>query len=425
MTNAIADIANGESGSSTRSKLNKIINALRFDAIVDAGGGGSHTTLEAAMAAVSTGARIAVLSDLTITPAADTVQYEFAAEMEVHFLGSRITNNGDGDVFGTNVPIGSDGQVNRVKLYDPYVTRSAGGRSAGRAFNMHGAYHWQIYNAYADKHAVGHYMDATPYPSGQCSHNKFWGGLIVDCAIGVHNTGDANVNEWHGLNIINCDVHIDHTSGLNPLFVGLKCENLSEEITPLIYARSNGLRIFGLHMEAKASVGALTLEAASAGTVVDGDIYNQGGGSKIAVESGARYSIRTNGKIIAEHGANRAQTAIQLKLPDISATTTVTVGIAPVGIFVKSCSIIANGFTNYAVGDYWTVAFEEWNGNVKVDDIGTYTQGAQIGLARVGVTGLHYELTQERTVRAVFTKTGAPPNISAPIIMVEYDVKPD
>ena len=69
------------------------------------------------------------------------------------------------------------------------------------------------------------------------------------------------------------------------------------------------------------------------------------------------------------------------------------------------------------------MVFEEWNGNSKVGDIATYTQAAQVGKGRVGVTGLDYLIAQDRTVRATFTKTGSPSAFSYPLCAVEYDVQ--
>ncbi len=404
-----------------------------YDCIVDAAGLGTHTTLQAAITAAPAGGRIYVASDLTIAPAAGTVAFEITKNLTIDFSSGpggalrRIKNTGDGDVFGSGVALSSTDQVNGVKIIRPYIEytgANGSGRSLGRAFNMHGTWNWDIENPYISGHAVGIYMDAGPGVTGQCSHNVFRHSVITACGIAVHNTVNANANSWVDTKISNCDVHIDHTSGLNPCFEGLTCENLSGILTPLIYGRSSGLKITGLHMEAKASVGAITLEAASTGTIIDGDVYNQGGGTRTAIANGARYSLRLSNSIIAEHGSNRGSREWSTQLANCTITDTFIIAKAQVEARVKAISLIPSDYVNYSGGNFWTIDFKEYNGNTLVGTIATITQAAQIGLAGVAVTGLDWTLTQDRVIRAVFTKAGAPTTIYQPIVQVEYDVDP-
>lgn len=410
--------------------LTKIGSSPR-DCVVDAGGLGTHTTLQAAILAAPAGGRIYVMSDLTVAPAAGTVAFEVNKNLTIDFSSGpggalrRIKNTGDGDVFGSGVALASTAQVNGVKIIRPYIEytgANGSGRSLGRAFNMHGTWNWDIENPYVSGHAVGIYMDAGPGVTGQCSHNVFRHAVITACGIGVHNTVNANANSFVDTKISNCDVHIDHTSGLNPCFEGLTCENLSGILTPLIYARSSGLQITDLHMEAKASVGAITLEAASTGTIIAGYVYNQGGGTRIAIANGARFSIQFNDSVIAEHGSNRAAREWSTQIYNVTITDTFVVAKAQVAARVKAISLIPTDFVNFTGGNFWTVDFKDYNGNVAGSTIATITQGAQIGLGGVTASGLDYTLAQDHTIRAVFTKSGTAPMIYHPIIQVEYDV---
>jgi hypothetical protein len=482
------------------------------DAIVDADGTGTHTTLAAAIAAVPSGGVIKVRSDLTVTPAAGSAAFVIDKPVTIDFDSGpvharKIFNDGDGDVFATDIPIGAGGQSEGVRILNVRITRSVGGRSLGRAFNMHGAFHWEVDFCQVEGHAVGVYLDASPYPSGQGSHNTFRHLYISGCGIGVHNTGDANINSFFDLHTHNCDLHFWHESGLNPNVFGYRVENLTAAVaTELIrVGNAQGLKIFGLHAEAGPSVGALKLESGATSVYVVGNIYNTGAGTQTTIDLGAvSYVLALTGSGVQIRSASVGQqvfrgsegiapvaewygrdtaggafilraavlgnggiripviaadpsslqvegdvitrsltqgTVAKLRtasawdrfamqgelqaghsLADISVNGTYTVFYAPRALTVKTIRLLNNGFTNYDASNFWTIRYEEWNGNSKVADIATVTQGAQIGIGALSTSTLTYVLAANRLIRVVFTKTGAPPALLVPHIVIQWDL---
>lgn len=386
--------------------------------------------LVAAIAAVPAGGRIMVTADLTVTPAAGTAAFTIPKSLQIRFdsgpggTSRRIYNEGDGDVFASSIAAGAVGQVNGVEFWYPHITRSAG-VSAGKAFNMHGAWHWGIHKPHIANHAHGIWLNADPYPNGQCSHNKVWGGVITGCTVGITNTGDANINEFHGLNISNCGIAVDHVSGLNPCFFGLKVENLAGSTNPQIRTASNGLQIYGLHLEGKEANPAIELQSACTGTVIFGDAYVTTG-VLYTIGANSRYTIKLGGGPVATNHFTQAEKQIHSRVPDTTATDTYTIATIPMDGWIRAITVTPDYFVNFSTGNYWTLQLEEWNGNNKVGNIGSlYTQSAQMGLGPITLaSSLQQSIGANRTVRVVMTKVGAATTFYRPTFAVHWSVKP-
>jgi hypothetical protein len=179
------------------------------------------------------------------------------------------------------------------------------GRNAAAGFNLHGALRWRIENAKVEYHAKGVYFSATPYPSGQGSHNTFRSLFISNCGVGVHNGGQANINNLYDLYTYNCSKHLWHESGLNLNIFGHRAENLAGGTEEMIALEAAGTFLYGLHAEGQGANPVLRLGSACR-AVVEGDIY---------ITTGVRYLI-TSG--LATRSTSRVRTTWPIPRPAVS-----------------------------------------------------------------------------------------------------------
>lgn len=258
-------------------------------AVVDAGGTGTHTTLAAAVAAVSAKATIHVISDLTITTA---VQFDREVTV-IWWNGAQVINNSSDasptDTFASNVPIGSNGAVNFVRLVRPRVSRDASKTNrAGKAFNFHGAFGWEVWKPEVDRHADALYFDASPYPSGQGSHNSVYQPNITNCDTGIHFTGFANINQVQDAHTYSCGVDVWSESGLDNTVLNLRGENIgaNQRTTPSVIVDGGTLYLPAFHLECATATNAFQLNGGA--VFGQGNAYfTTGGGSGTVVVADA------------------------------------------------------------------------------------------------------------------------------------------
>lgn len=296
-------------------------------------------------------------------------------------------------------------------------------RCGGTGINLHGAIRWRIHNLRVTNHAQGVYFSATPYPSGQGSHNTLYSVFASECGIGVNNAGYANINTIVDLYTHNCSLHYLHGSGLNPNIFGFRMENLGGGTEKMIRLAGNGARIYGLHGEAQGSTSALNIEA-GAQCEVTGDIYvTTGGIYTIDPGSTTRYRVSLKGIPTMERTYARAQNVASRGFAGLAATTSFTV-LSAVGTWnIRGFALNVAGFIAFSGGNYWTLDLYEYNGNTLVGQIGTtITQAGTWGRAPIKQTlAAPYPLTTDRTIMATFTKVGSAADIGSPMLHVEWE----
>jgi hypothetical protein len=284
---------------------------------VDAAGNGDYTTLASAIAAVTgTGTLIRVLSNLTITSPiviSKTVTIEFVGGVKVYNNGAAGT-----DTFQTSVAVGvGSSHIDNVRIIRPRLFRAAGATGkAGKGFQMHGAYHWDIHWAEVDSHETGLEFDATPYPSGMCSHNTFWHPQLSNCDVGVHNGGYANINNLVCPGIVNCDLAIHMESGLDLNVVSPRVEHLTRLVTTdLIRVDAGPIYISDLHMEATTSHEPITLNSGAV-AYISGNVYNEGGYPNVVIDDLAtRYRLELNNEAVKVRNTGTAMTVTRTAVP--------------------------------------------------------------------------------------------------------------
>jgi hypothetical protein len=296
-------------------------------------------------------------------------------------------------------------------------------RNGGIGVNLHGAIRWRIHNLRVTNHAQGVWFSATPYPSGQGSHNTIYSAFFSECGIAVNNGGFGNINTIYDLYTHNCSKHYLHGSGLNPNIFGFRAENLGGSTENMIQLDGQGSRIYGLHAEAHGASPALSI-GSGAQAAVDGDIYvTTGVVSSIDPGSTTRYSLRLKGTPHMERSYARAQNVTVRGFAGLAATTSFTV-LSAVGTWnIRGFALNVAGFIAYGVSDYWTLALYEYNGNTLIGQIGTtVTQAGTWGRAPIKQTlAAAYPLLTDRTIMATFTKVGSAADIGAPQLQIEWE----
>jgi hypothetical protein len=259
------------------------------DAVVDAGGTGTHTTLQAAIDALNTAGKtglIHVVTDLTITAS-------IVLKRGVHIVfrnGATIHNNAAAgtDTFITSAPVGQNGQINNVYMDRPKIDRASGATGlAGKGFNMHGAYNWTIDRATVNNHTIGLYFDASPYPSGQCSGNLFRHPMITSCTTGIHfaaGDGSANCNVIHNPGLYGCTTYVYCGAGLGNVLEAAAITNLGPPSAgPLVVNDGGVLHMPNFHIEGNLANEAFQLNGGSIYGSGHAYFYNGGGTNGIAV----------------------------------------------------------------------------------------------------------------------------------------------
>lgn len=389
----------------------------QFDAYVDATGTytGSpfYTTLAAALAAISAGGRIAILSDLTQTAAG---QFDIGKTCTIDFMGHQIVSTATGaDCITSGLAYASTSFVNGVKIYNlGGISRQGGGRG-GTAINLHGTQSWTIMPAGQDSTIanfdVGVLFDANPVPNGDCFHNKVGGSphrfMVADCGVAVKNTNTANDNEA-GVWAYNCDQALLMDSGLSlylPHFSFEATTTNGTGATQINMTGGSGLTITGLYGESLTSDPQIYINGT--GVRIDGVSNLDTSGNVLQLGSTAnQYDINLNQRQLV---SGKIET-VSFEAQSASVQTVALINAPINALYIRRVDVIPDAAIAYVdASNRWTAELHDYTGPVDLGVVGTvYTQAATIQLGGITFAGLPFKLLAGHTLRLKLTKTGAP-----------------